>query len=115
MILRPGPYACGEWEWGGYPAWLLKDHNIVVRSSDPRFMDPARRWLMRLGQELAPLQIGNGGPIIAVQLENEYGNVHFVCLHHRPSIGLASTSQPYISLPLDRVDRQICERNPAVP
>jgi beta-galactosidase len=74
VILRPGPYVCAEWEWGGYPAWLLKDHDIVVRSSDPRFMDPARRWLTRLGQELAPLQIGNGGPIIAVQVENEYGS-----------------------------------------
>ncbi len=74
VILRPGPYSCAEWEWGGYPAWLLKDHNIVVRSSDPKFMEPARRWLLRLGQELAPLQIGNGGPIIAVQVENEYGS-----------------------------------------
>jgi beta-galactosidase len=74
VILRPGPYVCAEWEWGGYPAWLLKQHGIVVRSSDPKFMEPARRWLMRLGQELAPLQIGNGGPIIAVQVENEYGS-----------------------------------------
>jgi len=74
VILRPGPYACAEWEWGGYPAWLLKQHGIVVRSTDPKFMEPARRWLMRLGQELAPLQIGNGGPIIAVQVENEYGS-----------------------------------------
>lgn len=74
VILRPGPYVCAEWEWGGYPAWLLKDHGIVVRSSDPKFMQPARRWLLRLGQELAPLQIGNGGPIIAVQVENEYGS-----------------------------------------
>jgi beta-galactosidase len=75
VILRPGPYVCAEWEWGGYPAWLLKDHDVVVRSSDPRFMEPARRWLMRLGKELAPLQIGNGGPIIAVQVENEYGSL----------------------------------------
>jgi beta-galactosidase len=74
VILRPGPYVCAEWEWGGYPAWLLKNHSIVVRSSDPKFMEPTRRWLMRLGQELAPLQIGNGGPIIAVQVENEYGS-----------------------------------------
>src|SRR6202167_5143698 len=49
VILRPGPYVCAEWEWGGYPAWLLKDHGIVVRSSDPKFMEPARRWLLRLG------------------------------------------------------------------
>jgi beta-galactosidase len=74
VILRPGPYVCAEWEWGGYPAWLLKDHGIVVRSTDPKFMRPARRWLLRLGKELAPLQIGNGGPIIAVQVENEYGS-----------------------------------------
>jgi beta-galactosidase len=74
VILRPGPYVCAEWEWGGYPAWLLKDHDIIVRSSDPKFMTPAVRWLARLGQELAPLQIGKGGPIIAVQVENEYGS-----------------------------------------
>ena len=74
VILRPGPYACAEWDFGGYPAWLLKDHGIVVRSTDPKFMIPAHRWLMRLGKELAPLQIGNGGPIIAVQVENEYGS-----------------------------------------
>ncbi|HTW79961.1 MAG TPA: glycoside hydrolase family 35 protein [Terracidiphilus sp.] len=72
--LRPGPYSCAEWEWGGFPSWLLKDHGIVVRSTDPRFMTPAREWLLRLGQELAPLQVGNGGPIISVQVENEYGS-----------------------------------------
>ncbi len=74
VILRPGPYVCAEWEWGGFPAWLLKDHNIVVRSSDPKFLEPAIRWLERLGKELAPLQIGNGGPIILTQVENEYGS-----------------------------------------
>jgi beta-galactosidase len=74
VILRPGPYVCAEWEWGGFPAWLLKTHGIVVRSSDPRFMQPVHRWFMRLGEELAPLQIGDGGPIIAVQVENEYGS-----------------------------------------
>ena len=74
VILRPGPYACAEWEFGGYPAWLLKDHSIVVRSSDPKYVEPTDRWIKRLGQELAPLQIGNGGPIILVQVENEYGS-----------------------------------------
>jgi len=74
VILRPGPYSCAEWEWGGYPAWLLRTPGIVVRSQDPKLMDPARQWLIRLGRELAPLQIGNGGPIIAVQVENEYGS-----------------------------------------
>ena len=74
VILRPGPYVCAEWEFGGYPAWLLKDPSIVVRSSDPKFMQPATRWIKRLGQELAPLQAGNGGPILLVQVENEYGS-----------------------------------------
>jgi beta-galactosidase len=74
VILRPGPYVCAEWEFGGFPAWLLKDHSLVVRSRDPKFMAAVERWIHRLGQELAPLQIGNGGPIIAVQVENEYGS-----------------------------------------
>ena len=74
VILRPGPYVCAEWEFGGYPAWLLKDPTTVVRSQDPKFMAPATRWIKRLGQELAPLQAGNGGPILLVQVENEYGS-----------------------------------------
>lgn len=74
VILRPGPYVCAEWDFGGFPAWLLKDPTTVVRSRDPKFMGPAVRWLHRLGQELAPLQYTRGGPIIAVQVENEYGS-----------------------------------------
>jgi beta-galactosidase len=74
VILRPGPYVCAEWELGGLPAWLLKDKDTQVRSTDPKFMQPAQRWLHRLGQELAPLQLAHGGNIIAVQVENEYGS-----------------------------------------
>jgi beta-galactosidase len=74
VVLRPGPYVCAEWEFGGYPAWLLKDHSLVLRSNDPKFIEPAARWFKRLGKELAPLQVGNGGPIILVQVENEYGS-----------------------------------------
>jgi beta-galactosidase len=74
VILRPGPYACAEWDLGGLPAWLLADPNIVLRSADEKFLAPAERWLQRLGRELAPLQITHGGPIIAVQVENEYGS-----------------------------------------
>ncbi|MBT9331894.1 beta-galactosidase [Acidipila sp. 4G-K13] len=87
VILRPGPYACAEWEFGGFPAWLLKDHSMVVRSSDPKFLAASRAWLLRLGKELAPLQIGNGGPIIMVQVENEYGSYgsdhgYMEAIHH---------------------------------
>ena len=74
VILRPGPYSCAEWDLGGFPAWLLADPDIVLRSSDPKFLAPAERWLNRLGQELAPLQLPRGGPILAVQVENEYGS-----------------------------------------
>src|SRR5208282_2184613 len=72
VILRPGPYICAEWEFGGFPAWLLKDHDMVVRTSDPKFIAAVARWTARLGKELAPLQMGNGGPIILTQVENEY-------------------------------------------
>jgi beta-galactosidase len=74
VILRPGPYVCAEWDLGGYPGWLFADTGIVLRSTDPRFTKPAARWLDRLGQEVVPLLASHGGPIIAVQVENEYGS-----------------------------------------
>ncbi len=74
VILRPGPYVCAEWDLGGYPAWLLKDHSMELRSTQPQFMAAAARWMQRLSQELAPLQASRGGPVIAVQVENEYGS-----------------------------------------
>lgn len=73
VILRPGPYVCAEWELGGYPAWLLKDRKLVLRSTDPKYTAAVERWIVRLGQEVKPLLLANGGPIVAVQLENEYG------------------------------------------
>jgi beta-galactosidase len=74
VILRPGPYVCGEWEFGGYPSWLLKDRSLVLRSGDPKYMAAVQGWFTRLGKEIAPLLIRNGGPILAVQVENEYGS-----------------------------------------
>jgi beta-galactosidase len=74
VILRPGPYVCAEWDFGGYPWWLLKSGSVRVRSTDPAFLEASARWLKRLGQELAPLQSTRGGPIILVQVENEYGS-----------------------------------------
>jgi beta-galactosidase len=73
VILRPGPYVCAEWELGGYPSWLLKDRNLLLRSTDPQYTAAVERWLVRLGQEVKPLLLKNGGPILAIQLENEYG------------------------------------------
>ncbi|HEX8713642.1 MAG TPA: beta-galactosidase, partial [Terracidiphilus sp.] len=76
VVLRAGPYSCAEWEFGGFPAWLLADPKMetALRSNDPAFMVPAEKWIMKLGQEVARYQIGRGGPIIAVQMENEYGD-----------------------------------------
>lgn len=73
-IVRPGPYACAEWDMGGLPWWLLKKNDIQVRTSkDTYFMERSVNYLKRVGKELAPLQIQNGGNIIMVQVENEYG------------------------------------------
>ena len=74
VILRPGPYVCAEWELGGYPSWLLKDRTMVLRSSDPKYLAAMNRWFARLGKEIEPLLLRNGGPIIAIQVENEYGS-----------------------------------------
>jgi beta-galactosidase len=73
VILRPGPYVCAEWELGGYPGWLLKDRKLVLRSTDPAYTAAVERWLVRLGREMQPLLLRNGGPVVAIQLENEYG------------------------------------------
>ena len=74
VILRPGPYVCTEWDLGGLPSWLLREPGVALRSTDPRFLEPSRRYLARLGLELAALQSTRGGPIILVQVENEYGS-----------------------------------------
>lgn len=74
VILRPGPYVCAEWELGGYPSWLLKDRSLVLRSSDPKYITAMNGWFARLAKEISPLLIQNGGPIIAIQVENEYGS-----------------------------------------
>lgn len=74
VILRPGPYVCAEWELGGYPSWLLKDRSVILRSDEPKYTAAVERWFARLAKEVSPLLLKNGGPIIAVQVENEYGS-----------------------------------------
>jgi beta-galactosidase len=73
VIVRPGPYACAEWEMGGLPWWLLKRDGLKVRSRDPRFMEPATRYLREVAGQLRELQVSKGGPILMMQVENEYG------------------------------------------
>lgn len=73
IILRPGPYVCAEWEMGGLPWWLLKKKDMKVRTLHPYFMERTEAFMKELGKQLAPLQLANGGNIIMVQVENEYG------------------------------------------
>lgn len=73
VIVRPGPYVCAEWEMGGLPWWLLKKKDIRLRSLDPYFMERVTLFEQKAGEQLAPLTIAHGGPIIMVQVENEYG------------------------------------------
>lgn len=74
VILRPGPYACAEWEMGGLPWWLLKHQDIRLRSQDPRFMEAAVRFERKVSEVLEPYKLKNGGNIILVQVENEFGS-----------------------------------------
>lgn len=74
VILRPGPYACAEWEMGGFPWWLLKKKDIQLRTQDAYYLERCRNYLHEVGRVLKPLQITNGGPIIMTQVENEYGS-----------------------------------------
>ncbi len=74
VILRPGPYACAEWEFGGYPWWLQKEKSLVIRSYNQPFLDSCKTYINHLAAEVKNLQITHGGPIIMVQVENEFGS-----------------------------------------
>lgn len=74
VIVRPGPYICAEWEFGGLPAWLLEDSDIHLRCYDASYLEKVDRFFDALLSRLKPLQCTNGGPIIAMQVENEYGS-----------------------------------------
>ena len=74
VIVRPGPYVCAEWEMGGLPWWLLKKKDIRLREQDPYFMARVDIFEKKVAEQLAPLTIAHGGPIIMVQVENEYGS-----------------------------------------
>lgn len=74
VLVRPGPYSCAEWEFGGFPSWLLETKDMQVRTTDPRFLSAARNYIKHLLAEVAPLQVTRGGPVLMVQVENEYGS-----------------------------------------
>lgn len=74
VILRPTPYICAEWEFGGLPAWLLKYPSIRVRSNCEIFLNAVDKYFAELFKHIYPLQATQGGPIIMMQIENEYGS-----------------------------------------
>ena len=73
-LLRPGPYVCAEWDFGGIPPYLLRIPDIKVRCMDPRYMEAAERYLEQMASLVKPLLVSNGGPILMIQIENEYGS-----------------------------------------
>ncbi|SEW41486.1 glycoside hydrolase family 35 protein [Chitinophaga arvensicola] len=74
VLLRPGPYVCAEWEFGGLPPYLLQTPDIKVRCMDPRYIAAVKTYVERLAAEVKPLLVTNGGPVVMVQIENEYGS-----------------------------------------
>jgi len=74
VVLRPGPYACAEWDFGGLPAWLLRTPDIKVRCSDARYLAACGSYVRKIADEVRALQIQRGGPLLMVQIENEYGS-----------------------------------------
>ncbi|HCN49273.1 MAG TPA: beta-galactosidase [Chryseobacterium sp.] len=74
VIIRPGPYVCAEWEFGGYPWWLQKNKNLEIRRDNKAFLEECEKYISQLSKQIVPLQITNGGPIIMVQAENEFGS-----------------------------------------
>ena len=84
VILRPGPYACGEWEFGGYPWWLQKVKGMEIRTYNQPFLDSCRVYIKELAAQVADYQITKGGPIVMVQAENEFGSY----VEQRPDVSL---------------------------
>lgn len=72
-IVRPGPYICAEWHNGGLPEWLTSQPGIQLRRSNPGYLDAVREYLDHVYRIVAPRQVTNGGPVLLVQVENEYG------------------------------------------
>ena len=74
VILRPSPYVCAEWEFGGYPYWLQNQKGLQVRSREPQYLAAYKAYIQQVGKQLAHLQVHRGGNILMVQVENEYGS-----------------------------------------
>lgn len=74
VILRPSPYVCAEWEFGGYPYWLQNEAGLTVRSTEAKYLAEYKKYINEVGKQLAAMQVNHGGNILMVQVENEYGS-----------------------------------------
>ena len=74
LLFRPGPYSCGEWDLGGIPPYLLSIPDIKLRCMDPRYMQAVEKYIKTMSEIISPYLITNGGPILLLQIENEYGS-----------------------------------------
>ncbi|MBD7957660.1 beta-galactosidase [Microbacterium sp. Sa4CUA7] len=104
-IVRPGPYICAEWHNGGLPTWLTADTEMTLRSSDPRYLAAVTSFLDRINAIVAPRQIDQGGSVILVQIENEYGAYGSDKAYLAELIRL--TRAAGITVPLTQVDQPI--------
>ncbi len=115
VIVRPGPYVCAEWEMGGLPWWLLKKKDIRLREQDPYFMERVELFEKKVAEQLSSLTIQNGGPIIMVQVENEYGSYgtskeyvgqirDFLRKYWKPASGKSTTEKEENQLTLFQCD-----------
>jgi beta-galactosidase len=101
-IVRPGPYICAEWHNGGLPNWLTAGER-ALRSSDPAFLDDVSAYLTRVYEIVAPRQIDRGGPVVLVQIENEYGAYGSDTAYLEALVAL--TKDAGITVPLTTVDQ----------
>jgi len=102
-IVRPGPYICAEWDNGGLPGWLSADPDVGVRRSEPRYLAEVTRYLQRVHEVVAPRQIERGGPVVLVQIENEYGAYSDDADYLRTLVEV--TRRAGITVPLTTVDQ----------
>lgn len=105
VIIRPSPYICAEWEFGGLPAWLLAQDSMRLRISYPPFLQAVKEYYKELLPRITPWQIDNGGPVILMQVENEYGYyandksymeaIHQMLLENGVTVPLVTSDGPF--------------------
>jgi beta-galactosidase len=106
-IVRPGPYICAEWANGGLPAWLFRDGTTGVRRDEPTYLAAVRTYFGKLASVITPRQISQGGPIILVQVENEYGAYGADKNYLRKLVDIYHESG--IDVPLTTVDQPVAD------